>query len=173
MAKLGSKPRPESIRIPSPESTLQLASHLLWDCIYCSKRKFILLWEILFSFIKFMKDFIIHPKHHLVWGKIFKIFLVDLLVCLDYTGSIPAEVTLNRPLDPFELQYLHLSNEDNDHIYHKRFLLCDYVQGMWSEWWVAISIQLGSNYIILDEILWNFELMIIERSQHIWEKLLE
>lgn len=34
-----------------------------------------------------------------------------------------------------------------------------------------MSIQLGSIDIILDERLWNSELMIIERSRHMWKKL--
>lgn len=35
-----------------------------------------------------------------------------------------------------------------------------------------MSIQLGSNYIIFDERLWDFELMIIERkNMYFWEKL--
>lgn len=53
-----------------------------------------------------MKDFTIHPKCHLTWGEIFKIFLADFLFGLHWVriGWGDTEELLN----PFELSYLLL-----------------------------------------------------------------
>lgn len=118
--------------------------------IYCSKSKFIFPWcikhEGLYNTPKVSSSMV--ENLHNFSSSFSSVFGLTWV----FTGWGDIEWLLS----PFEFQYLYLYSGDNDNTYPRGLFLCDSVEEMCSQWWAATSVQLGSNYIILDERLWNW-----------------